>query len=81
MQSKQVTFTEEDVRNLQGFLQFVADRAVFRDLDWADAIQLSKYRAYTANLLRLLNDHIMELRAVVEPAETESTTTSKKTKK
>lgn len=61
-----MTFRQDDVDNLKGFLQFVADRAVFRDLDWADAIQLTRYREFSTGLLRRINAHVMELRSVVD---------------
>ena len=66
-------FTEEDVRNLQGFLQFIAERGKF-ELDWAEAIQLARYRQFGTDLLKKVNGHIMELRSVQEaPPEAPST--------
>jgi hypothetical protein len=58
-------FLEEDVKNLQGFLQFVADKATFT-LDMSDAVQLAKYRVFGAELLKKINDHVLELKNIIE---------------
>lgn len=60
------SFTEEDVKNLQNFLQFVADKAKFK-LDMAEAIQLAKFRVFGGELLKKVNDHIFELKKITEP--------------
>ena len=59
-------FTEEDVKNLQSFLQFIADKGKFK-VDLAEAVQLAKYRVFGAELLKKINDHIIELQKVTDP--------------
>jgi hypothetical protein len=69
-------FTQEDVKNLQGFLQFVADKAEFK-LDMSDAMQLAKYRMFGSELLKKINDHILELQSVTEEPKPKRATKSK----
>jgi hypothetical protein len=58
-------FCEEDVKNIRAFAQFIADKAKF-ELDWAEAVQLTKYRAFVAELAQKVDDHIIELKKVTE---------------
>lgn len=64
-------FTEEDVKNLQTFAKFVADRAQF-DVDWSEAVMLAKFQVFFSQHIKKVNDHIMELRAVHTNSEEES---------
>ena len=69
----QLTFTEEDVKNLKTFLEFLRDHASFK-VDLEEALRLGKYVAFMHAHMRKVNDHVMELVKVHEapPAEAKS---------
>ncbi len=58
-------FTEEDVKNLTSFAQFIAEKAKF-EVDWAESVQLAKYNVFIRDLAKKINSHIMELTKVTE---------------
>lgn len=71
-------FTEDDVKDLVGFAEFVAKKAKF-ELDWAEAVQLTKYQMFLKDLAKKINDHVIELKQVIQTEEEQKK--SKKSKK
>ena len=61
----QLTFTTEDVKNLQGFLSLLRDNARF-DLDMEESVMLSRYVQFMRSHIKKVNDHVMEFRGVVQ---------------
>lgn len=75
---QQLTFTQEEIDNMKGFAKFVAEKARFSDLDWADAVQLARFNGFVVAHIRKMQDHVMELSRIVEPVEeTESASKSR----
>lgn len=62
----QNAFTDDDIKDMQNFLQFVRDKARF-ELDWAESVQLAKYYQFMQQMIRKAHDHVMELKKVHEP--------------
>lgn len=75
-----MSFTDEDTKNLKGFLEFVSEKAEFR-LDWAEALQLAKYRHYCHELIKKVHSHVMELKRVEEARPEEPAPEPKKPKR
>lgn len=62
-------FSKEDVLNMQGFAKFISEKGKF-NLDWAESIQLAKYSGFITEIIKKINDHIIELERVIEPPKT-----------
>ncbi len=75
----QLTFRDDDVSNLKNFLEFVRDKGKFQ-LDMAEAVQLTKYVQFLQEHIRKVNAHVMELARIIEPAPSESSESTKKSK-
>jgi hypothetical protein len=72
----QLTFRDEDVKNLRNFLEFVRDHATFK-MDMEDSILLGRYVAWMQQHIKRVHDHVMELVQVIEPVAKQPAKSSK----
>lgn len=66
-----LTFTQEEVDNMKSFAKFIAEKAKFDGLDWADAVQLARFNGFVVSHIKKMQDHIMELTRIVEQTQPE----------
>lgn len=59
-------FTEEELKFMDDFGRFLAERARF-DLSIPEAVQLNRYLAQFNSVRRKVAEHISELKRVTEP--------------
>lgn len=75
----QLTFTEEEMKNLKGLMEFIRDKSRF-NLSMDEAVQLYRYAVFMQSHIKKVNDHIMEFRGMVQADSVEEAKSSKKAK-
>jgi hypothetical protein len=61
----QLTFSEEEVKNLKGLMEFIRDKTRF-NISMDEAVQLYRYAMFMQSHIKKVNDHIMEFRGMVQ---------------
>lgn len=64
-------FTDDDVQSLESFGKYVAQKATF-NMSVADMIAFHKLLVQYNQITRKVNDHVMELKQVIEPEKQKS---------
>lgn len=62
----QITFKDDDVKNLKGFLELVRDKASF-NLSMEDSVLLTKYVQFMQQHIKAVHAHVMEVISLREP--------------
>jgi len=73
----QLTFTEDEVKKTAEFVQFVYDHGRF-DVDTKGALKLTRCLTHMNNVIKKMDDHIMELKKVTLPTPTNINKPTKK---
>ena len=66
MEKKEISFTEDEVNKLNGFLNFIANKAKF-DINLKESTELAKSYVFMAQLSKKIEDHIFEVKRVINP--------------
>ncbi len=64
----QLTFTEDEVSKLKGFMEFLRDKTKFT-MDMEESVQLYRYIMFMQGHIKKVNDHVMEFRGMIQPPE------------
>lgn len=66
------TFSEDDVRKFKEFLKFIVDHGRWDNITTSQAFDLNKYFLSSQELMKKMNDNILEVKKVTEARATEA---------
>ena len=62
----QLTFTEEEVRKTAAFVQFVYDRAVFKEITTKESMAIPRHFSHMNDLIKKMDSCIFEIGKLTE---------------